>query len=94
MKVAPGKIMIRPLDDETEQDGIIMPDAQRSNQGIVVQVGKPQADLYHWFDILIYSLLRIHPCPFKVGMKVGIPRKPPVVDGLLVIWQHEVEYSV
>lgn len=93
MKIAPGKIAVRPFDDEYENEGIIMPDSMRANRGVVVQVGAPQAELYGWWDMLLYDLFRRNPCPFKKGMTVGIPRKPPVVDGLIIVWQHEIEYG-
>lgn len=93
MKVAPGKIAVKPFDDEFEKDGIIMPDSMRASQGVVVQVGAPQAELYGWWDMLLYALFKRNPCPFKEGMTVGIPRTPPVVDGLVIVWQHQIEYG-
>ncbi len=93
MIVAPGKIAVSPLEEVLQDDGFVLPDALKANEGIVVQVGRPQADLYSWWDILWWGLLRKHPCPFKKGMKVPIPRRPIEVNGLVILWQHEITYA-
>jgi co-chaperonin GroES (HSP10) len=89
MRIAPGKVAVRPFQEDNE-NGILLADNRKVTKGEVVALGKPQPGLYSFFEMLKYQIFGVHPCPFKKGDRVVIPKIGNEVDGVMVFWQSEI----
>lgn len=89
MRVAPGKVAVRPFHQDSD-GGVLLADSRRVTRGEVYAIGKPQPGMYNFFEMLKYHLFGIHPCPFKVGDKVIVPKIGNEVEGVMVFWQSEI----
>ena len=77
VKAAPGRVVIKILDKirktEDGEGDFYIPQAQTNNFGEVVDVGPPDELSHGLGSYILWKVLGIHPCPYKVGDKVLLP---------------------
>lgn len=88
MRIAPGKIAIRPFGDEVDDGGVLYADERKSLKGEVVAVGTPQPGVFTPARMILYYLFGIH--PIKKGTIVAIPKVVTPINGLMIFWQSEI----
>lgn len=91
MKVSVGKVAVKPFPPMEEEDGIRLSDAKRAIRGRVVALGAPQTEMFTRWEMLLWTLFRIHPCPFKPGSIILMPKFPREFDGVVYFWQSDID---
>lgn len=96
MKAAIGRVVVEKLPSIDEKDGFTIPDAEKNTFGIITSLGDPEPGLFTEEQIDAFLSSGLHPCPYKVGDKVLLPKmtgKVFEVEGKesYVFWQSDIE---
>lgn len=96
IKATTGRVIVRPEPDITQVSGYEIPTDKKNKWGIVVDIGKPQDDIFTFVEKVYYFITGKHPCPYKIGDRVLLPSLSGKLfeyegEPCYIFWQSEIE---